>query len=201
MAYVYQHKRLDTDQVFYVGIGDGEDYKRAYSTKGRNKWWKNIVSKHNYKVEILKDNLNWEQACDIEKYYIKKYGRLVDGGILVNITEGGDGFKSNHTNETKVKISNTLSNKTYEEIHGYKNANIEREKRRIAAINQWKSIDKNAKNEQIEKMKLSLKKYYEEHPEAKIQKVHKCPHCSKEGSGNAMYQWHFDNCKNKKIDH
>ena len=25
-----------------------------------------------------------------------------------------------------------------------------------------------------------------------------CPHCNKEGGGNAMKQWHFDNCKHKK---
>ncbi len=24
-----------------------------------------------------------------------------------------------------------------------------------------------------------------------------CPHCSKQGGGNAMKQWHFDNCKQK----
>lgn len=24
-----------------------------------------------------------------------------------------------------------------------------------------------------------------------------CPHCNKEGKKNAMYRWHFDNCKNK----
>ena len=26
-----------------------------------------------------------------------------------------------------------------------------------------------------------------------------CPHCNKEGAINQMKQWHFDNCKNKKI--
>lgn len=25
-----------------------------------------------------------------------------------------------------------------------------------------------------------------------------CPHCMKEGKGNAMIRWHFDNCKDKK---
>lgn len=24
-----------------------------------------------------------------------------------------------------------------------------------------------------------------------------CPHCSKEGKGNGMLKWHFDNCKKK----
>lgn len=196
MAYVYQHKRLDTNEVFYVGIGEGEDYKRAYNKTGRTRWWKSIVSKHDYKVEILKDNLSWAEACEKEKYYIKKYGRSVDGGKLVNITEGGDGFKSNHTIETKAKISETLSNKTYEEIHGVSNANKEREKRRKAALNQWKTIDETAKKEMSNKIAQTLKNYFKEHPEAKIQKKYKCPHCEKEG-GNTMFRWHFDNCKNK----
>ena len=25
--------------------------------------------------------------------------------------------------------------------------------------------------------------------------VHVCPHCNKSGKGNAMFKWHFDNCK------
>jgi len=197
MAYVYQHKRLDIDEIFYVGIGDGADYKRAYSKKGRTKWWKNIVSKCDYKVEILKDNLTWEDACKKEKYYIKKYGRSVDGGKLVNITEGGDGFKSNHTKETKDRISNTLSNKTYEEIHGVGNAELEREKRRIAALKQWETVGDDAKKEVSNKIANTLKNYYKEHPEAKVQKEYKCPHCGKVASGNGMLRWHFDNCKQK----
>lgn len=198
MAYVYQHKRLDTNEVFYVGIGEGEDYKRAYNKTGRTRWWKSIVSKHDYKVEILKDNLSWAEACEKEKYYIKKYGRSIDGGKLVNITEGGDGFKSNHTIETKAKISETLSNKTYEEIHGISNADKEREKRKLGAINQWKTIDENAKKEMSNKISNTLKLYFQNNPEAKLQKKYKCPHCEKEG-GNTMFRWHFDNCKNKTI--
>ena len=101
MAYVYKHTRMDTNEIFYIGIGDGNDYKRAYSKDSRNLWWKNIVAKTEYIVEILKDNLSWEEACEKEKYYIKKYGRTIEGGILVNITEGGEGFKSNHTEKNK----------------------------------------------------------------------------------------------------
>ena len=32
----------------------------------------------------------------------------------------------------------------------------------------------------------------------RICKTSICPHCNKEGRGNAMKQWHFDNCKQKK---
>jgi len=32
---------------------------------------------------------------------------------------------------------------------------------------------------------------------AKPKVTYTCPHCSKEGGGNAMKQWHFDNCKKR----
>ena len=31
MAYVYKHTRLDTNEVFYIGIGSQNKYKRAFS--------------------------------------------------------------------------------------------------------------------------------------------------------------------------
>jgi len=31
----------------------------------------------------------------------------------------------------------------------------------------------------------------------KMKKPYTCPYCLKEGTGNAMKQWHFDNCKHK----
>ncbi len=26
-------------------------------------------------------------------------------------------------------------------------------------------------------------------------RIHTCPHCGKTGKSNAMFQWHFNNCK------
>jgi hypothetical protein len=92
MAYVYQHIRLDTDEVFYIGIGSDKKYNRAHAIKGRrNPHWHNVVNKVGYRVEILSDSISWEEACKEEKRLIKLYGRIADGGILTNITEGGDG--------------------------------------------------------------------------------------------------------------
>lgn len=197
MAYVYQHRRLDTNKVFYVGIGDGVDYKRAYSKVDRNKWWRNIISKCEYRVEILKDNITWEEACKKERYYIKKYGRSINGGDLVNLTEGGEGFKCNHSNQTKQKISNTLSNKTYEEIHGKDKADIERKKRSQGVRKSWKSMSEKEIEDRKKRISVGIKEHYEKHPESKIQKRYQCPYCKKEGLGSGMYRWHFDNCRNK----
>ena len=46
MAYVYMHTRLDTNEVFYIGISsDNNDntYKRAFSKKGRGKFWRDLT--------------------------------------------------------------------------------------------------------------------------------------------------------------
>jgi hypothetical protein len=90
MAVVYEHLRNDTNEVFYVGIGKKE--KRAFIKNKRTKYWKNIVNKVGYSVNIIHKDIDWEEAKNIEKYLIKEYGRKDLGkGNLVNMTDGGDG--------------------------------------------------------------------------------------------------------------
>ena len=193
MAYVYKHTRLDNNEIFYIGVGgnDRNSYKRANSRNDRNDWWYKITNKTDYRVDILYDNLEWTEACKKEKELIKNIGRrCLNEGTLVNLTEGGEGFKGHHTEETKSSISKTLTGKTYEEIHG-ENADLERLKRSNAAKNQWANCDKQDKLEINKKISLTTKgipKYFN--------KV-VCPHCNKEGKDNVMYRWHFDNCKFK----
>ena len=92
MAYLYRHIRKDKNEVFYVGIGSDKDYKRAYVTARRNKFWKIIHNKSEIEVEIMIDNIDWEVACEKEKEFINLYGRRDLGkGTLVNLTDGGDG--------------------------------------------------------------------------------------------------------------
>lgn len=107
MSYVYTHKRLDNNEIFYVGIGSDNQKFRAYDKNNRNKFWKNIVSKTDYLVEIVFDNLTRNEAADIERILIEKYGRRINStGTLCNISSGGEyGAKgSKRTNETKDKI-------------------------------------------------------------------------------------------------
>lgn len=103
---VYVHRRPDTMEVFYVGIGSGN---RPYRTNNRNKWWQNIVDKNNgnFIVDILDRNLPWELCCAVEKNLIEKYGRKDKGtGILVNLTYGGEGaYGMIHSEKTKKKMS------------------------------------------------------------------------------------------------
>lgn len=104
MAVVYCHRRKDTGVIFYVGIG--LTIERAFQKKYRNQYWKNIVNLVGYDVEVLKEGLSWDEACEIEKELIAKYKRKHEGGTLCNVTIGGDGVVGVcWTEEHRKKIS------------------------------------------------------------------------------------------------
>ena len=145
MAYLYRHIRLDKVHPFYIGIGKDDDskFKRAYykSKQKRNKIWIDIINKTSYKVEILFENLSWEEVCEKEKEFIKLYGRIdLKTGTLANMTDGGDGtvgvirskeyilkvsqrqkdgksywFGKTFTESHKQKISNSLKDRVHSE--------------------------------------------------------------------------------------
>ena len=124
MAVVYIHTRLDTNEIFYVGIGT--NLNRAYTKDRRNKYWKNIVNKVGYKVTILFDNLSREEACLKEIELIKKYGRSdLNEGTLVNMTDGGDG-SSNISDEIKKKKSEFM--KGNKSMLGMKHSDVTKRK-------------------------------------------------------------------------
>lgn len=118
MAYVYQHRRKDTNLIFYIGIAKNSNkkYKRAYSTKKRNIIWNSIVSRFDYSVEIIEDNLTWEEACEKEKFWISFYGRIdLKTGTLANLTSGAEGLH-NASDITRDKLrSRMLGSKLSEE--------------------------------------------------------------------------------------
>lgn len=82
--YVYIH--IQGSRVFYVGKGHGS---RAWSSKNRNQYWKN-VAKDGFEVQIVESNLSETSAFSLEKVLIVKYRPS-----LTNMTEGGEG-RSNY---------------------------------------------------------------------------------------------------------
>ena len=100
-CYVYRHIRLDTNRVFYIGIGTKkknffkcDEYARSKHRLTKNQYWYNIVNKTDYKVEIVLENLSRSEACEKEREFIKLYGRKDKGlGTLSNMTDGGEGAK------------------------------------------------------------------------------------------------------------
>ena len=105
--YVYQHTRLDTNEVFYIGISKVKKYKRARDKYDRSDFWKRIVNKTKYKIDILYENLTLDEANEIEINLISYYGRRNLGlGTLVNLTDGGEGsVGAIRTEEWKIKMS------------------------------------------------------------------------------------------------
>jgi hypothetical protein len=105
---LYFHISMGTNEVFYVGIGN---IRRPYSTYKRSKWWDNIVKKYGYDILIVEDNLTWETACELEKYWINRIGRKDLGlGTLVNLTNGGDGFMGGRHNEKTIEKMKSWEN-------------------------------------------------------------------------------------------
>ena len=90
MAVVYRHRRLNDFSIFYVGIG--VDKTRPTKKSNRSEWWKRTVNKYGYEIELVADDIPYEQAKELEIFLIKEYGRANLGeGKLVNMTDGGDG--------------------------------------------------------------------------------------------------------------
>ena len=90
MSLVYQHRRKDTGEIFYIGIG--ENRSRAYDKTGRNDIWKRIAQETEYTVEIIKNNISREEAKNIERKLISELGRIdKNTGILSNKSIGGEG--------------------------------------------------------------------------------------------------------------
>ena len=111
--YVYLHYTLDTDTLFYVGIGTHDlakghnRYYRAYQYKvgKRNYLWIRFYNKHGVRVEIYKDNITEKEAKETEIYLISKYGRITNKtGILCNISGGGEGRFLDNSNNKKIYV-------------------------------------------------------------------------------------------------
>ena len=111
MAIVYQHRRIDTNEVFYIGVGIIK--YRAYSLSGRHKDWHNIYNTVGREVDVLFEGISKQEAYKIEIGLIDNYGRLnMNTGNLVNRTRGGGGANGHkHSEETKLLWSKQRLNK------------------------------------------------------------------------------------------
>lgn len=90
--YVYAYLRSKDSETakagtpYYIGKGQGN---RAWSRHRKN----NIKPKDNRYIVFLETNLSDCGACALERRYILWYGRKDIGtGILLNLTDGGDGM-------------------------------------------------------------------------------------------------------------
>lgn len=110
--YLYRHLKPN-GEVFYIGIGNTKNFKRAYE-KGnrRSEYWRNKVKKYpNYEIQILTKGLTKSEASEIEVTLISWYGRKdLSTGTLVNMTDGGEGtIGQKHSEERKKAASIRVS--------------------------------------------------------------------------------------------
>jgi len=112
MAIVYTHIRKDNNKVFYVGIG--KTVARSKSKSNRNPYWHHIVNKHGYTIEVIHKNITWDEACTIEKQKIQEYGRAdLQLGLLVNMTNGGEGIENVSTESKKLLSEQKVGNNNH----------------------------------------------------------------------------------------
>lgn len=136
MAIVYLHRRNDTNEIFYVGVGSKTN--RAYSNTGRNQHWHNIVNKVGYFVEIIEEDILIETALIKEKELIEYYGKISTGGSLVNVTDGGElyahwsGAKFTPTHKHNISKGNMGKIPSKETIEKLKKPKTEEHKKNIS---------------------------------------------------------------------
>jgi hypothetical protein len=95
--YTYAYLRED-GRPYYIGKGCG---RRAYEKHGRK-----VKTPSKDRILMLKRNLTEAEAFRHEVYMISVLGREINGGILLNFTDGGEGATGNkHTPETRQKMS------------------------------------------------------------------------------------------------
>jgi hypothetical protein len=119
MTYVYLHKRGGVP--FYVGMGQG---KRNVSKKRRSKFhlsvWEKAECEKSFQSEIIFEGTRVE-CSEEEKRLIKLYGKKVDGGILCNFADGGDGGNTlTESNREKSKKSHSIASKKMWEDEEYR---------------------------------------------------------------------------------
>lgn len=85
----------------------------------------------------------------------------------------------------KIKITNSLAGKTFDEIYG-ELADLQREKRKLSNIGKSKGP---MSEEHKEKIRKATK--------GRIIIDVSCPYCNTVGGKSVMQRWHFDNCKDK----
>jgi len=121
---VYLHRKLTDNSVFYVGMGS---HYRPFETKKRSLFWKKVDKKYGTFVDVVKRNMSRDDAYELEKTLIEHYGRRdKNEGMLVNMTDGGDGGLG--AIQTEAHISKRL--KTWTD-----NGNIELSRERMLARN------------------------------------------------------------------
>lgn len=197
--YVYEYVRTD-GSPYYIGKGCG---RRAFVKHNRG------MPDDLSRIRFIKTNLFENEALELERLLIAKYGRKDLGtGILINMTDGGEGI-SNPSLETRKKLAEAKRNESNETKKKRSLAATNRKdrtpltdetKQKISTANQGRKRSEEAKKKMSD---AKIGKPGPKHSEETKQRlkspkpIAQCPHCKMSGGLPQMRRWHFNNCKNK----
>lgn len=148
MYYTYAYLREDKTP-YYIGKGQGN---RAYvSHKRRN--GQNFKPKNKNQIIILKKFDCEEESYIHEKYMIHLYGLKINGGLLINLTSGGDGGgrikysneKRKESYKNKAKEYRRKNRKRERELENERNKKNREKNREMTKRNYWSNREEKLK--------------------------------------------------------
>lgn len=179
--YVYEHRRLDTGAVFYVGKGSGG---RLKVTQHRSPHWNNVASKAGWSARIVFRSEDEELVLLVEQELIRK--RRIEGTPLVNMTDGGEGMSgyafppdvlarraAAQRGQKRPTVSAKLRGRAKSPEHRARLAESRRGSRASAET----------------RARMSATRKGRELP------MVVCPHCSGKFTAPNGKRWHFDRCR------
>lgn len=126
--YVYAYINKTTGLPYYIGKGKGN---RAFAPHGRV-----TVPKDKSKIVFCESHLTNVGACAIERRLIRIWGKKCDGsGILLNITDGGEGNTASRSLEYREYLSRVLKGKPKENVENYKGPKSPEHREKLSLIN------------------------------------------------------------------
>ena len=156
--YIYQHRKSDTNEIFYVGKGKGT---RLNHVKGRNQYWHRVVKKHGFVAEYIAKNLDEQLAFLAEIEAIDVYRKR--GIELVNATDGGEGASGyKHTEQHKANLKGNKNGSSSWGItfKGKKHTKESCEKMSIARIGNKNKLGKKLSEESKAKISAARIEYW-----------------------------------------
>ena len=89
--YVYAISLVEYGTPIYIGKGCGSRVKHHKNKNSKTPISKVMNKYEDYWVSILVDSNNEDVIFQLEKYYIGRFGKKMDGGVLLNVEDGGKG--------------------------------------------------------------------------------------------------------------
>jgi len=202
MLYHFVYKTTHPNGRYYIGRHSTEIVDDGYF--GSGVWVNGIKNKSLLTREILLFAKDSTELKILEESKIKEHW---DDSLCMNRGKGSDGWTSEESRNENLK-------RVQEGTHNFLGGEIPRknQNRRVKnGTHQWLG----ERNPVHGRLKNGSHEWLsEQHKETTSQRnkqrlcdgthhlliLSKCPYCDKSGQMTAMTRWHFENCKNRKIN-